>query len=97
MMNIYIKNAIVTDPSGATRKTNQVYLRGCEIVLIVLPEMLKHAPMFKRYVCSCLWFVLLAVSEEGFCLGVRATSLSLSVFLSPRGERGGALTQCTPN
>lgn len=48
MMNLYIKNAVVTDPLGVKRKTNQVYLRGCEIVLIVLPEMLKHAPMFKR-------------------------------------------------
>lgn len=48
MMNLYIKNAVVTDPSGVKRKTNQVYLRGCEIVMIVLPEMLKYAPMFKR-------------------------------------------------
>lgn len=48
MMNIYIKNAVVTDPSGVKRKTSQVYLRGCEIVLIVLPEMLQHAPMFQR-------------------------------------------------
>ena len=48
MMNLYIKNAVVTDASGVKRKTNQVYLRGCEIVLIVLPEMLKYAPMFKR-------------------------------------------------
>lgn len=48
MMNLYIQNAVVTDPSGIKRKTNQVHLRGCEIVLIVLPEMLKHALMFKR-------------------------------------------------
>lgn len=50
MMNLYIKNAVVTDPQGSKRKTNQVYIRGHEIVFIVLPDMLKHAPMFKRYV-----------------------------------------------
>jgi small nuclear ribonucleoprotein D3 len=50
MMNLYIKNAIVTDANGVKRKTNQVYLRGPEIVFIILPDMLKHAPMFQRYV-----------------------------------------------
>lgn len=48
MMNLYIKNAVVTDPHGVKRKSPQVYLRGSEILFIVLPEMLKHAPMFKR-------------------------------------------------
>jgi len=48
MMNLYIKNAVVLSPNGVKRKTNQVYVRGPEIVFIVLPEMLKHAPMFKR-------------------------------------------------
>ncbi|EEC47020.1 predicted protein [Phaeodactylum tricornutum CCAP 1055/1] len=50
MMNLYIKNAVVLDPNGVKRKTPQMYLRGCEILFIVLPDMLKHAPMFKRYV-----------------------------------------------
>ena len=47
-MNLYIKNAVIRDVNGVKRKTNQVYVRGPEIVLIVLPEMLKHAPMFNR-------------------------------------------------
>jgi small nuclear ribonucleoprotein D3 len=49
-MNLYIKNAIIQDTNGVKRKVNQVYLRGTEIVFIVLPDMLKHAPMFNRYV-----------------------------------------------
>ena len=49
MMNLYVKNAVITDPkTGVVRKSNQVYIRGCEIVFIVLPDMLKHAPMFNR-------------------------------------------------
>lgn len=50
-MNLYIKNCVITDgKTGVKRKSNQVYIRGCEIVFIVLPDMLKHAPMFNRYV-----------------------------------------------
>lgn len=49
MMNLYMKNCIVKDAtSGVKRRVNQVYLRGPEIVFIVLPDMLKHAPMFNR-------------------------------------------------
>jgi small nuclear ribonucleoprotein D3 len=48
MMNLYLKNVTIVDAAGVKRKTNQVYVRGPEIVFIVLPEMLKHAPMFKR-------------------------------------------------
>ena len=48
MMNLYIKNAVILDANGVKRKSSQVYLRGCEIVFIVLPDMLQHAPMFKR-------------------------------------------------
>ena len=48
-MNLYIKNCVVKDgTSGAKRRVNQVYLRGPEIVFIILPDMLKHAPMFNR-------------------------------------------------
>lgn len=49
MMNLYIKNAVIRDPTGSVkRKVSQVYVRGPEIVFIVLPDMLKHAPMFNR-------------------------------------------------
>jgi small nuclear ribonucleoprotein D3 len=48
MMNLYLKNAIVTSPQGVKRKVNQIYIRGPEIVFILLPDMLKHAPMFQR-------------------------------------------------
>jgi small nuclear ribonucleoprotein D3 len=48
MMNLYIKNATILDSSGVKRRTNQIYVRGPEIVFIVLPDMLKNAPMFNR-------------------------------------------------
>lgn len=48
MMNLYIKNAIVWNAQGVRRKVDQLYLRGREILFIVIPQMLKHAPMFQR-------------------------------------------------
>jgi small nuclear ribonucleoprotein D3 len=59
-MNLYIKNAVIRDTNGVKRKVNQVYLRGTEIVFIVLPDMLKHAPMFNRYVDREPWEVEVA-------------------------------------
>jgi len=47
-MNLYIKNAVIRDVNGIKRKSPQVYVRGTEIVFIILPDMLKHAPMFNR-------------------------------------------------
>ena len=48
MMNLYIKNAVVWNVHGVKRKVDQLYLRGREIVFIVIPQMLRHAPMFQR-------------------------------------------------
>ncbi len=48
MMNLYIKNAIVWNIHGQKRKVDQLYLRGREILFIVIPQMLRHAPMFQR-------------------------------------------------
>ena len=48
MMNLYLKNVVVLGTDGIKRKSPQVYLRGAEILFIVLPDMLKNAPMFKR-------------------------------------------------
>jgi len=48
MMNLYLKNAVIHNTFGRKRKVDQVYVRGNQIVFIILPEMLRHAPMFNR-------------------------------------------------
>ena len=48
MMNLYIKNAIVLDERGVSRRVDQLYVRGPEIVFVSLPAMLRNAPMFNR-------------------------------------------------
>ncbi|KAF0717337.1 Aste57867_2368 [Aphanomyces stellatus] len=47
-MNCLLKDAIRTDVRGITTHCEHVYLRGSQIVFIVFPDMLKHAPFFKR-------------------------------------------------
>ena len=47
-MNCLMKDSIRTDNKGNTSHCDHVYLRGSQITLIVLPDMLKNAPMFKR-------------------------------------------------
>nr|CCA17104.1 conserved hypothetical protein [Albugo laibachii Nc14] len=47
-MNCVLKEAMRTDINGNTTHVELVYVRGSQILFIVFPDMLKHAPMFKR-------------------------------------------------
>lgn len=47
-MNLYIKDVVVTYPNGAVRKVPDLYVRGTEIVIIALPEILQHATVIQR-------------------------------------------------
>jgi small nuclear ribonucleoprotein D3 len=82
MMNLYLKNAVITSPTGVKRKSNQIYIRGPEIVFILLPDMLKHAPMFQRYVyISSFWRMsvkTISIDRVFFRLVAREVSSLLS-------------------
>merc|ERR1712072_420252 len=47
-MNCYIGSVTMTARDGRTSKLEQVALRGSQIRFMILPDMLKNAPMFKR-------------------------------------------------
>ena len=53
-MNLYLKHAVITSPCDQSkskwkkRKCDQVYIQGTQILFVALPDMLKHAPMFRR-------------------------------------------------
>lgn len=47
-MNVSLKDATVTRRDGRTGKLEHVYLRGSHVRVVVLPDMLKNAPMFQR-------------------------------------------------
>uniref|UniRef100_A0A7S1CRQ5 Small nuclear ribonucleoprotein Sm D3 n=1 Tax=Bicosoecida sp. CB-2014 TaxID=1486930 RepID=A0A7S1CRQ5_9STRA len=47
-MNCRLKDVTVTLTNGKTRHMEQAYVRGSQIVLILFPNLLENAPMFKR-------------------------------------------------
>jgi len=48
-MNCQIANVQLTGRDGRVSKLEHCYLRGSKIRFMVLPDMLKNAPMFKRF------------------------------------------------
>ena len=47
-MNCFMRDCVRTTPYGHTSHVDQLYIRGSQITLICLPDMLKKAPMFQR-------------------------------------------------
>lgn len=47
-MNCQMTSVTVTYRDGKTANVENVYIRGSKIRLLILPDMLKNAPMFKR-------------------------------------------------
>eukprot|EP00917_Polyrhabdina_sp_WS-2016_P006641 GHVP01014785.1.p1 GENE.GHVP01014785.1~~GHVP01014785.1.p1 ORF type:complete len:123 (+),score=19.64 GHVP01014785.1:27-395(+) len=46
-MNVMIESVSVTDRDGRATNLEQVYIRGSQIRMVIFPDMLRHAPMFK--------------------------------------------------
>jgi small nuclear ribonucleoprotein D3 len=46
-MNVQLKDVVVTGRDGRVSHLEQVYVRGSHVRLFVIPDMLKHAPMFR--------------------------------------------------
>lgn len=47
-MNCQMMNITVTYRDGRVAQLENVYIRGSKIRFLILPDMLKNAPMFKR-------------------------------------------------
>lgn len=47
-MNCELRNIQYTARNGQTSKLERVYIRGSNVRFVVLPDMLKNAPMFKK-------------------------------------------------
>ncbi|KAL0079962.1 Sm-like ribonucleoprotein [Phycomyces blakesleeanus] len=47
-MNIQLRGLTVTGRDGRVKQLDQVYIRGAHVRFIIVPDMLKNAPMFKR-------------------------------------------------
>ena len=47
-MNVLIENVVRTNRDGSKSSMEQVYIRGGQIRYFVVPDMLRHATMFKN-------------------------------------------------
>ncbi len=47
-MNCLLDDVTITYNDGKTNKLDQIYLRGSQIRFIVIPDMLKNSPIFKK-------------------------------------------------
>merc|ERR1719343_1756154 len=47
-MNAMLEGVTVTGRDGKVTNLEQVYLRGSQIRYFILPDMLRHAPLFKK-------------------------------------------------
>lgn len=46
-MNVQLRDVTVTNRDGKVSHLEQVYVRGSHVRMFLLPEMLRHAPMFR--------------------------------------------------
>lgn len=46
-MNVQLKDITVTNRDGKVSHLDQVFVRGSHVRLFIVPDMLKHAPMFR--------------------------------------------------
>lgn len=47
-MNVQLYKVTQTNRDGKTQQLEQVYLRGSHVRFFIVPDMLRHAPMFKK-------------------------------------------------
>lgn len=47
-MNAFLEGVTYTDKDGRVANLEQVYIRGAQVLYFILPDMLRHAPMFKK-------------------------------------------------
>jgi small nuclear ribonucleoprotein D3 len=47
-MNMRLDDVYMTCRDGKTLRFDQIFIRGSQVRLIIIPDMLKNSPMFKR-------------------------------------------------
>ena len=65
--NMTVRNVLATAKDGRQSNLDTIFLRGSRIRFVTVPEMLKHAPMFKR--------IDPKYSKKGFGAGVGNVSV----------------------
>ncbi|KAJ1975603.1 small nuclear ribonucleoprotein Sm D3 [Dimargaris verticillata] len=48
-MNVQVGDVTATARDGQVSKLEQIFIRGSHIRFVIVPDILKHAPMFQRF------------------------------------------------
>jgi small nuclear ribonucleoprotein D3 len=48
-MNLQLQGVLYTNIIGQINKLDSIFIRGSKIRIVILPDMLKNAPLFKRF------------------------------------------------
>lgn len=73
--NIQLKDVTATGRDGKVSKMEHIYVRGSRIRMVIVPDMLKNAPMFKRIDPKNKGKALpMGVGGRGRAAAVRATA-----------------------
>ena len=75
-MNVQLKDISCTTRDGRVSHLDQVYVRGSQVRFIIVPDMLKNAPLFKR----------MTDRTRGTAKGA---ALAAAAAAATRGGRGG--------
>merc|ERR1719462_318631 len=71
----------MTARDGRVSQLEQIFIRGSKIRFVILPDMLKNAPMFKKMMAS----------QKGSGVGRgKSALLKAQVAARGRGDRGGS-------
>jgi len=82
-MNCQMVKITMTARDGRISQLEQIFIRGSKIRFVILPDMLKNAPMFKKMVAS---------AQKGSGARGKSALLKAQVAARGRGERGAAST-----
>eukprot|EP00842_Homolaphlyctis_polyrhiza_P001205 jgi/Hompol1/2085/HPOL_005085-RA len=78
-MNVQLRDISHTQRDGRVTQLDQVFVRGSQIRFVVVPDMLKNAPMFKR----------IATGLKGRGIGLGRGKATVARAQAARGGRGG--------
>ncbi|CAM9919606.1 unnamed protein product [Phaeothamnion confervicola] len=84
-MNITMKDVVVTNPRGKEARLRRVYIRGSQILFVIVPDLLSKAPMFKRI---ALWRKYKGNPPSFAATGPRGAAAAIIRRAGPQPGRG---------
>ncbi len=78
-MNLQLKEVTVTQRDGQVTSCEHCFVRGSHIAFVILPDNLRHAPMFKNFGKSKARGLGMGLAREEVARATASTPYSLSL------------------